>query len=622
MKKIAILMTWLLLIGSSTFASDVAIDDSGNIITGTSNSYGNLKVTGDSGEHAVAGEASGTGAAGVYGKSTDSNNYGHLGSDDYGVYGNSSSGKAGYFDGDARVTGNLTVDGTITGETDPTVNANVKDGIDWTELSGIPAGFADGIDNSSGSDIWTQSASDIYFNTGNVGIGTASPAGKLDVNGSLCLGGSCRTTWPTGAGSGAFTDSGSAAYYTGGNVGIGTTSPVSLGSTDTRVLHLLQPVDSLDYTAAGIRLEVGNKVTGGISSAYSQLNQEGGIFVGALSEHRVGFITNSMEKMTLATNGYLGIDTTSPQQPLHVQGNAYISGALGIGTASPTNNLQVSGSNALFSSDSGDFKMAVSKNLESDIASIIFQDGFSGRAELGLTLDNDLHFKVSSDGTSFIDAMIIEHTTGNVGIGEQGSGAKLKVLKTTPFAYAIYAESLGDNAPAIGIEKDGIGPALYIRKLPGESGNGIFLEHYGSDPALVIQSGDFGSLVDALVVESNGNIGIGTATPVGTLDVNGTIYQRGGSLHADYVFTPEYELESIDEHSVFMWENKHLKAIPKAKVDKNGEDIVEVGSHRKGIVEELEKAHIYIEQLHKQIKEQNIVLQLLEKRLTQLEAGN
>ena len=32
-------------------------------------------------------------------------------------------------------------------EADPTVLASVKDGVAWSELSGIPAGFADGVDN-------------------------------------------------------------------------------------------------------------------------------------------------------------------------------------------------------------------------------------------------------------------------------------------------------------------------------------------------------------------------------------------------------------------------------------------------------------------------------------------
>ncbi|UCG58671.1 MAG: hypothetical protein JSU70_03990 [Phycisphaerales bacterium] len=100
----------------------------------------------------------------------------------------------------------------------------------------------------------------------------------------------------------------------------------------------------------------------------------------------------------------------------------------------------------------------------------------------------------------------------------------------------------------------------------------------------------------------SGSVGIDTADPQGMLDVNGSIYQRGSQLHADYVFEPGYELESIEEHSEFMWTNKHLKAIPKAATDESGRQKIEVGAHRKGIVEELEKAHIYIEQLHERIK--------------------
>lgn len=69
------------------------------------------------------------------------------------------------------------------------------------------------------------------------------------------------------------------------------------------------------------------------------------------------------------------------------------------------------------------------------------------------------------------------------------------------------------------------------------------------------------------------------------------------------VFEDEYKLESIEEHAKFMWKEKHLKAISKAEKDERGQEVVEIGAHRKGIVEELEKAHIYIEELHKEIKE-------------------
>ena len=35
-------------------------------------------------------------------------------------------------------------------EADPTVLASVKDGVSWSEISNIPAGFADGVDNTGG----------------------------------------------------------------------------------------------------------------------------------------------------------------------------------------------------------------------------------------------------------------------------------------------------------------------------------------------------------------------------------------------------------------------------------------------------------------------------------------
>lgn len=75
---------------------------------------GRLEAIGSFGQDGVVGSTTGTGA-GVYGINTTSSNYGTLGQNDYGVYGYSSSGNAGYFQGNAHITGNLTVDGTVTG---------------------------------------------------------------------------------------------------------------------------------------------------------------------------------------------------------------------------------------------------------------------------------------------------------------------------------------------------------------------------------------------------------------------------------------------------------------------------------------------------------------------------
>ena len=131
---------------------------------------------------------------------------------------------------------------------------------------------------------------------------------------------------------------------------------------------------------------------------------------------------------------------------------------------------------------------------------------------------------------------------------------------------------------------------------------------------------DGSALVTGTIYDDGNSVGIGTTSPAGMLDVNGPIYQRGGELHADYVFEADYELESIDEHSEYMWEQKHLPAIPQTERDEKGQEIIEVGGHRRGIVEELEKAHIYIEQLHKRIGELQEQNGRMEGRLAKLEA--
>ena len=41
------------------------------------------------------------------------------------------------------------ISATAGSETDPTVPANIKDGIDWSELTGVPSGFSDGVDDTA-----------------------------------------------------------------------------------------------------------------------------------------------------------------------------------------------------------------------------------------------------------------------------------------------------------------------------------------------------------------------------------------------------------------------------------------------------------------------------------------
>jgi hypothetical protein len=54
----------------------------------------------------------------------------------------------------------------------------------------------------------------------------------------------------------------------------------------------------------------------------------------------------------------------------------------------------------------------LSKESASKTLSFLLQDNFSGRAEFGLTGDDDFHFKVSANGSAWVDALRLDKTTG------------------------------------------------------------------------------------------------------------------------------------------------------------------------------------------------------------------
>ncbi|MEO1251551.1 MAG: DUF2793 domain-containing protein [Pseudomonadota bacterium] len=90
-------------------------------------------------------------------------------------------------------------------------------------------------------------------------------------------------------------------------------------------------------------------------------------------------------------------------------------------TADASNRLSVKSDAVLFSHDdvtpgSGDAQVKINKQGAGGTASHLFQTGFSGRAELGLTGDDDFHVKVSANGAAWNEAMIIDKDTGNVGV--------------------------------------------------------------------------------------------------------------------------------------------------------------------------------------------------------------
>src|SRR5436853_2461648 len=94
---------------------------------------------------------------------------------------------------------------------------------------------------------------------------------------------------------------------------------------------------------------------------------------------------------------------------------------LGVGTtADSTNPFSAKLNNALWVAKTvaeggdGHLRYKISKESAAKTLSLLFQDNFSGRAEMGLTGDDDFRFKVSADGSSWLDAITIDRTTGKL----------------------------------------------------------------------------------------------------------------------------------------------------------------------------------------------------------------
>ncbi len=84
-------------------------------------------------------------------------------------------------------------------------------------------------------------------------------------------------------------------------------------------------------------------------------------------------------------------------------------------SADETNRLAVASAAVLHTHDaSGDARHVLNKAAAGGTASFVFQTGFSGRAEIGLTGSDDFAFKVSPDGQAFREAIVIDRTDGSV----------------------------------------------------------------------------------------------------------------------------------------------------------------------------------------------------------------
>ncbi|HWJ99450.1 MAG TPA: DUF2793 domain-containing protein [Xanthobacteraceae bacterium] len=110
---------------------------------------------------------------------------------------------------------------------------------------------------------------------------------------------------------------------------------------------------------------------------------------------------------------------------------------LGIGTtADEINPLSARINNVLWAAKTvaeggdGTLRYKMSKESEEKTLSLLFQDNFVGCAEIGLTGDDDFHFKVSPDGTNWLEAIRIDRANGKVAFPSTGVREALTANRT------------------------------------------------------------------------------------------------------------------------------------------------------------------------------------------------
>ncbi|MBB4305046.1 hypothetical protein GGD81_004114 [Rhodobium orientis] len=111
---------------------------------------------------------------------------------------------------------------------------------------------------------------------------------------------------------------------------------------------------------------------------------------------------------------------------------------LGVNTTpDATNRLAVKSNAVLFApvevadGGNGDVRFVVTKEASANTASLLFQDAWSGRAEIGLAGDDALRAKVSADGSAWSDVFVADPATGALGLP---NGAMLAALNGGPLA--------------------------------------------------------------------------------------------------------------------------------------------------------------------------------------------
>ncbi len=258
-----------------------------------------------------------------------------------------------------------------------------------------------------------------------------------------------------------------------------------------------------------------------------------------------------------------------------------VHGNVGVGTTSPNSNLHIKNSRA---------SLFIENTNATDWTYIRMKGSASNFWDIGQYGNNDyLEFRPRGSSAN----RIVFKQNGNVGIGTSTPTSKLQILQASNTYWAAIISNVG-----------GVGKGLKIKNASG-----------GITPSLLIEDNNGNS---RFLVQSDGNIGIGTSTPDSKLTVAGNIHSREVKVTinagADFVFEKDYNLPSLEFIEGYVAKNKHLPGIASEKeMQGNGLLLAEMNIKLLQKIEELTLYTIAQGKEIKKINKQAKKMDLLEK---------
>jgi hypothetical protein len=195
---------------------------------------------------------------------------------------------------------------------------------------------------------------------------------------------------------------------------------------------------------------------------------------------------------------------------------------------------------------------------------------------------------------------------GHVGIGTASpnvGGAARAVTITAPASAGFSALELQGSQDA----NTAAGVVRFYNKTNLVGQIAAARESADSSASLRFLTANSGVISEKMRILPSGFVGIGTMSPstllhvAGDATITGALHVSGPCCGPDYVFEPGFRLASIEENDAYMWKHRHLPSVGPARTTADGQAVVDVFAQSKGMLEELEKAHIYIGQLHREI---------------------